>query len=150
MALLPTCTWLIRYIHSVLICQHTNKIITLSKVGVFILLMKANLQSENYCRQQERLTPACFSSIQCRTNQRSIKVTISVQAQVSHSLGNVRLHENSRKSLFQIPNRLVLLPFKQIGFSSSFSSSLYRHNKYTLFLFLSYFLFLIAEFYRTD
>lgn len=150
MTLLPTCTWLIRYIHSVLICQHTNKIITLSKVGVFILLMKANLQSENYCRQQERLTPACFSSIQCRTNQRSIKVTISVQAQVSHSLGNVRLHENSRKSLFQIPNRLVLLPFKQIGFSSSFSSSLYRHNKYTLFLFLSYFLFLIAEFYRTD
>lgn len=150
MTLLPTCTWLIRYIHSVLICQHTNKIITLSKVGVFTLLMKALLQGQDYCRQQERLTPACFSSIQCRTNQRSIKVTISVQAQVSHSLGNVRLHENSRKSLFQIPNRLVLLPFKQIGFSSSFSSSLYRHNKYTLFLFLSYFLFLIAEFYRTD
>ena len=132
MTLLPTCTWLIRYIHSVLIRQHMNKIITLSKVGVlFTLLMKANLQSENYCRQQERLTPACFSSIQCRTNQRSIKVTISVQAQVAHSLGNVRLHENSRKSLFQIPNRLVLLPFKQIGFSSPFSSSLYRHNKCT-------------------
>ena len=70
MTLLPTRARLIRYVHSVLIRQHTvNKIITLSEAGVLTILMKAHLQSEAGLLSSARIKTACFSSTQCRTNQ---------------------------------------------------------------------------------
>lgn len=111
MTLLPTRACLITYIYSVLIRQHTNKVIKLSQVGVLTLLMKVHLQNEDYCRQQNALTPACFRFIQCGTSQR--KYFLNFSQLKSHSPKRVYDPRRTQGNLCFRPNGLLV--FKRIG-----------------------------------